>query len=256
MGHIRPRSNAVQPGCLAARMQRGFHHGLPGTLDAELKRREHEPSGTERDNPQVGIDVGGTFTDVTVLDERTGQIREVRKVPSNPEAPLAVLDGVLADMRAKWGAEALSYLLHGSTHALNTVLEEKGSRAGLLTTRGFRDVYEIARQWKGDEVFNIFYPGGKRFVPRRRIAEVPERLDKSGDVMAPLDLDSIDEAMAGLMAQGIDALAIAFLFSYVNPTHERLAAEHVRSRYPDLFVSLSSEVNRCGASTSAPPPRC
>ena len=192
---------------------------------------------------RIGIDVGGTFTDVTVLEEGTGRIREVRKVPSNPAAPLDVLDGVLADLRAKWGADSLSYLLHGSTHALNTVLEEKGSRTGLLTTRGFRDVYEIARQWKGHEVFNIFYPGATRFVPRRRVAEVPERLDKSGDVMLPLNLDAIDEAMAGLMEQGIDALAIAFLFSYVNPAHERLAAEHIRSLYPGLFVSLSSEVN-------------
>ncbi len=192
---------------------------------------------------RVGVDVGGTFTDVTVLDEHTGQIREVRKVPSNPAAPLEVLDGVLADLLAKWGADALSYLLHGSTHALNTVLEEKGARTGLLTTRGFRDVYEIARQWKGHEVFNIFYPGGKRFIPRRRVAEVPERLDKSGAVLVPLDLDAVDEAVAGLMEQGIDALAVAFLFSYVNPAHERLAAEHIRARYPGLFVSLSSEVN-------------
>ncbi len=191
----------------------------------------------------VGVDVGGTFTDVTVLDQETGGIREVRKVPSNPAAPLQVLDGVLADLRATWGADALSYLLHGSTHALNTVLEEKGSRTGLLTTRGFRDVYEIARQWKGEEVFNIFYPGAKRFVPRRRVAEVSERLDKSGAVLAPLDLDAVDTAVAGLMMQGIEALAIAFLFSYVNPEHERLAAAHIRSRYPDLFVSLSSEVN-------------
>ena len=199
-----------------------------------------EPSSVRH---RIGIDVGGTFTDVTVLDEHTGQIREVRKVPSNPAAPLEVLDGVLADMRERWGAGTLSYLLHGSTHALNTVLEEKGARTGLLTTRGFRDVYEIARQWKGHEVFNIFYPGATRFVPRRRVAEVPERLDKSGDVMEPLDLDAVDEAVAGLMEQGIDALAVAFLFSYVNPAHERLAAEHIRSRYPDLFVSLSSAVN-------------
>jgi len=196
-----------------------------------------------RTSYRVGIDVGGTFTDVTVLEEGTGQIREVRKVPSNPAAPLDVLDGVLADLRARWGADSLSYLLHGSTHALNTVLEEKGARTGLLTTRGFRDVYEIARQWKGHEVFNIFYPGATRFVPRRRVAEVSERLDKSGEVMVPLDLEAVDEAMAVLMEQGIDALAIAFLFSYVNPAHERLAAEHIRSRYPDLFVSQSSEVN-------------
>ena len=192
---------------------------------------------------RVGIDVGGTFTDVTVLDEDTGRIREVRKVPSNPAAPLEVLDGVLADMRSRWGSEALSYLLHGSTHALNTVLEEKGSRTGLLTTRGFRDVYEIARQWKGEEVFNIFYPGGKRFVPRRRVAEVPERLDRSGRVLTPLDPDCVDEAVSGLVEQGIDALAIVFLFSYVNPVHEQTAARRVRSRHPDIFVSASSEVN-------------
>lgn len=199
--------------------------------------------GRSQTRCRVGVDVGGTFTDVTVLDERTGQIQEVRKVPSNPAVPLEVLDAVLGDLRSKWGDDGLSYLLHGSTHALNTVLEEKGSHTGLLTTRGFRDVYEIARQWKGEEVFNIFYPGGKRFVPRRRVAEVPERLDKSGEVLAPLDLDAVDEAVAGLMEQGIDALAIAFLFAYVNPEHERLAAERIRSRYPNLFVSLSSEVN-------------
>ncbi len=198
---------------------------------------------TQNTRYRVGIDVGGTFTDISVLDEGTGRIREVRKVPSNPAAPLEVLDVVLADLRATYGADALSYLLHGSTHALNTVLEEKGSRTGLLTTRGFRDVYEIARQWKGEEVFNIFYPGSKRFVPRRRVAEVPERMDKSGAVLVPLDLDAVDKAMAGLMEQGIDALAVAFLFSYVNPEHERLAAEHIRSRHPGLFVSLSSEVN-------------
>lgn len=192
---------------------------------------------------RVGIDVGGTFTDVTVLDEHVGLIREVRKVPSNPMAPLEVLDGILADMRARWGTEAISYLLHGSTHALNTVLEEKGSRAGLLTTRGFRDVYEIGRQWKGDEVFNIFYPGGKRFIPRHRVAEVSERVDKSGKALVPLDLGAVDEAIAALMEHNIDALAISFLFSYVNPVHEQLAAERIRSRYPDLFVTLSSEVN-------------
>jgi N-methylhydantoinase A len=192
---------------------------------------------------RAGIDVGGTFTDITVLDESSGVIKEVKKVPSNPRQPLVVLEKVLADLEQEWGASSISYVLHGSTHALNALLEEKGGVTGVLMTRGFRDVYEIGRQWRGEEVFNILYPGPKRFVPRRLIAEVDERLDCDGRVVAPLDTDSLNRALDELQSQGIDALAIVFLFSYVNNAHERKAAELVRKRFPHVFVSLSSEVN-------------
>lgn len=192
---------------------------------------------------RVGIDVGGTFTDITVLDEASGEIREVTKVPSNPARQIDVFDGILEALSAKWGGEAVSYLLHGSTHALNAILEQKGAVTGLLVTEGFRDVYEVARQWKGDEVMNILYPGATRFVPRRRIGQVRERVDHQGNVLVPLDLSTVDGAIDELVAQGIEALAIVFLHSYANPSHERQVADHVRRRFPQLYISLSSEVN-------------
>ncbi len=194
-------------------------------------------------NLRVGIDVGGTFTDITVLDESIGVVREVKKVLSNPEQPLTVLDNVLSDLKEKWGSSSVSYVLHGSTHALNALLEEKGSVTGILMTQGFRDVYEIGRQWRGEEVFNILYPGPKRFVPRRLVAEVEERLDFEGHVIAPLETHSLDRALDELESQGMEALAIVFLFSYINDSHERQAADLIRKRFPHLFLSLSSEVN-------------
>jgi N-methylhydantoinase A len=192
---------------------------------------------------RVGIDVGGTFTDITVLDEATGQIKEVSKVPSNPQRQIEVFDLILHELGKKWGGDAISYLLHGSTHALNAILEEKGAVTGLLVTEGFRDVYEVARQWKGEEVMNILYPGAKRFIPRRRVAQVRERVDFSGNVLVPLDLKSLDRALDELVEQKIEALAVVFLHSYANPIHERQAAQHIRQRLPNLFLSLSSEVN-------------
>lgn len=192
---------------------------------------------------RVGIDVGGTFTDITVLDEARGEIREVRKVPSNPRRQIEVFDQILDDLSKKFGADSVSYLLHGSTHALNAILEEKGAVTGLLVTEGFRDVYEVARQWKGDEVMNILYPGAKRFIPRRRVAQVRERMDFEGNVLVPLDIASLDRAIDELAAQNIEALAVVFLHSYANPAHERVAAEHIRRRLPNVYLSLSCEVN-------------
>lgn len=192
---------------------------------------------------RVGIDVGGTFTDITVLDESSGEIKEVRKVPSNPQRQIEVFDHILENLSARWGADSVSYLLHGSTHALNALLEEKGAATGLLVTEGFRDVYEAARQWKGEEVMNILYPGAKRFIPRRRIAQVRERMDFAGNVLTPLDRESLDRALDELVGQGIEALAVVFLHAYANPAHERQAAEHIRKRCPQLYLSLSSEVN-------------
>ena len=159
------------------------------------------------DRYRVGIDVGGTFTDVTVLEEATGRIREVRKVPSNPAAPL---DGARRRAGGPGRQVGRRYLVLPAARlhprAQHRARGERQPHRPAYHPAAFRDVYEIARQWKGHEVFNIFYPGAKRFVPRRRVAEVAERLDKSGDVLVPLDLDTVDEAVAGLMDQGIEAL--------------------------------------------------
>ena len=146
---------------------------------------------------RVGIDVGGTFTDVTAFDEDQGELVAVRKYVSNPAQPAAVMETITADLARDFGADAVTLILHGSTAALNTLLEGKGVRTGLLTTRGFRDVYEIGRQWRGEDVFNIFAPAPKMLLPRDRIFEIGERIGSQGEVIEPL----LAEDVAGAVAQ-------------------------------------------------------
>jgi N-methylhydantoinase A len=192
---------------------------------------------------RIGIDVGGTFTDVTGFDEDKREIVLIRKYSSNPIDPMRVMDEIMRDLEAEFGRDAITLILHGSTAALNTLLEDKGVRVGLITTAGFRDVYEIGRQWRGDEVFNIFAPAPKMLLERDRIHEVRGRLDYTGDVVTPLNRADVEHATHALLAQGVEAIAVCFLFSYTNAAHEQEAGDIIRSLAPDLYVSLSSEVN-------------
>jgi N-methylhydantoinase A len=192
---------------------------------------------------RIGIDVGGTFTDVSAFDEDAGALVAIRKYLSDPARPASVMEHITRDLAADFGADSVELILHGSTAALNTMLEGKGVRVGLITTRGFRDVYEIGRQWRGDEVFNIFAPAPKMLLTRDRIHEVRERLDPQGTVVENIDESDVAEAARRLVAQGVEAVAICFLFAYANPVHERLAAKVIREIAPDLYVSLSHEVN-------------
>jgi N-methylhydantoinase A len=123
------------------------------------------------------------------------------------------------------------------------MLEGKGVRVGLLTTRGFRDVYEIGRQWRGAEVFNMYAPPPKMLLTRDRIHEVRERLDYRGEVIEELDGADVERAVAALLTDEVQAIAVSFLFSYANPAHEQRAAGIVRRMAPGLYVSLSSDVN-------------
>ncbi len=192
---------------------------------------------------RIGIDVGGTFTDVSAFDEDADALVAIRKYLSDPARPAAVMEQITRDLAAEFGADPVELILHGSTAALNTMLEGKGVRVGLITTRGFRDVYEIGRQWRGDEVFNIFAPAPKMLLTRDRIHEVRERLDPLGNVVEKIDEGDVAGAARRLVAQGVEAVAVCFLFAYANPAHERLAAEIIREIAPDLYVSLSHEVN-------------
>jgi N-methylhydantoinase A len=192
---------------------------------------------------RVGIDVGGTFTDVTAFDEDAGALVAVRKYVSNPAQPAAVMEHITRDLAADFGADSVALILHGSTAALNTMLEGKGVRAGLITTSGFRDVYEIGRQWRGDEVFNIFAPAPKMLLTRDRIHEVRERLDALGNVIVQIDEAGVAEAARRLVAQGVEAIAVCFLFAYANPAHEKAAAKIIAEIAPHLYISLSHEVD-------------
>jgi N-methylhydantoinase A len=192
---------------------------------------------------RIGIDVGGTFTDVTAFDEDAGALVAVRKYVSNPAQPAAVMEQITGDLAAEFGADSVALILHGSTAALNTMLEGKGVKVGLITTRGFRDVYEIGRQWRGDEVFNIFAPAPKMLLTRDRIYEVGERLDPRGNVTERLDEQEVAAVTRQLVAQGAEAIAVCFLFAYANPVHEQTAAKIIREIAPGLYVSLSHEAN-------------
>jgi N-methylhydantoinase A len=194
---------------------------------------------------RVGIDVGGTFTDVTVFDEDQGELVAVRKYVSNPAQPAAVMETITADLARDFGADAVTLILHGSTAALNTLLEGKGVRTGLLTTRGFRDVYEIGRQWRGEDVFNIFAPAPKMLLPRDRIFEIGERIGSQGEVIEPLLAEDVAGAARKLVADGVEAVAVCFLFAYANPAHEQ-----ARSRPISTYRCRTRSI-RNGANTSA-----
>lgn len=192
---------------------------------------------------RMGIDVGGTFTDVTAFDEDQGEVIAIRKYSSNPAQPMLVMDEIAREFHAEFGADSVSLILHGSTAALNTMLEGKGVKVGLLTTRGFRDVYEIGRQWRGADVFTMYSPAPKMLLTRNHVFEVSERLDYKGDVIEPLQAADVERAVEQLVREDVKAIAVSFLFSYANPAHEQAAAEIIRRIAPQIYVSLSSDVN-------------
>src|SRR6516165_7971272 len=200
---------------------------------------------------RVGIDVGGTFTDVTAFDEDQRELVAVRKYLSNPAAPAAVMEHITQDLARDFGADAVSLILHGSTAALNTLLEGKGVRVGLLTTRGFRDVYEIGRQWRGEDVFNIFAPAPKMLLTRDRIFEVRERLGAQGEVIEPLVTEDVGAAVSRLVADGVEAVAVCFLFAYANPITRKRQPRSFAPPRPISTCRCRTRSTRNGANTNA-----
>jgi N-methylhydantoinase A len=188
----------------------------------------------------IGIDTGGTFTDVTVLDDATGSIHTA-KVPSTPDDPSrGFADGVQVGLGTDH--RDVRRVLHGTTVATNLILESKGPRVALLVTLGFRSVLEIGRQDipRGNSLFSWTKP--KRPVPPQHIWEIPGRLDPDGSEITPLDETSIRSAARAIKAEGIAAVAVVFLHSYAKPDHERRAALILAEEHPGALVSLSSDV--------------
>jgi N-methylhydantoinase A len=191
----------------------------------------------------VGVDTGGTFTDVILLDPESGRI-VTAKMPSSPADPSRSFAGGIdaALDRAGVAATALARVLHGTTVATNLILEGKGAPTALLTTAGFKYVLEIGRQDipRRSSLFAWVKP--KRPVPPQAIFEIGGRLDHRGVELEPLDESAVAAAARAIGAADIGAIAIVFLHSYANPAQERRAGEIVRSILPDAMVSLSSEV--------------
>ena len=190
---------------------------------------------------RVGVDIGGTFTDVVLLDE-DGTVHTRKLLTTPGEYGRAVVDGAGGLLEGLGlGADRLGEIVHGTTVATNAILEQQGAPTGLLTTRGFRDVLEI-RRIRSPELYNLFYEKPPPLVPRRHRLEVDERIDHTGTVVHPLDLDTAERALERLAADGIGSVAVAFLNAYANPAHEQAVGELARRRFPDLEISLSSDV--------------
>jgi N-methylhydantoinase A/oxoprolinase/acetone carboxylase beta subunit len=192
----------------------------------------------------VGVDIGGTFTDI-VCTGSDGSFRLMKRATTRGDPAAAVREAVAA-MRADWGIDAASItrFVHGSTVATNAVIERKGARTGIITTAGFKDVLEIGRQMRHQMYDLVLTPETPVFLaPGARRKEVRERIAANGDVVTPLDEDDVRRAAAALVADGVEAVAIVFLFSFINPTHERRARDIVAAAHPRLAISLSSEVD-------------
>ncbi|MBV7339924.1 hydantoinase/oxoprolinase family protein [Chloroflexi bacterium TSY] len=191
---------------------------------------------------RLGIDIGGTFTDATLINETTGEIR-ISKVASTPEDPslgfMAATDRIL---RENGVAPAdVIYLVHGTTVATNAIIEGKVARTGFITTEGFRDMLEIARQTR-PSLYDLQFEKPKPLVPRYLCFGVPERLDARGDVLAPLDEARVREIATQLRSEGVEAIAVCLLHAYANPVHEERVGVILQELFPEAMLSLSSEV--------------
>jgi N-methylhydantoinase A len=188
----------------------------------------------------VGIDVGGTFTDLTAVDDATGRV-VVTKVPSQPRQEAAA---VLAGLDALGIASRdVKRLVHGTTVGTNAVLERRGARVAILTTAGFRDLIEIGRTRRNiPALFVPTFVRPKPVVERKHRFEVTERLNADGTVLVPLDRASVERALDAAQAAGAEALAVCLLHAYVNPDHEHVVADVAKGRLPNMPVSCSADV--------------
>ncbi|HVW69767.1 MAG TPA: hydantoinase/oxoprolinase family protein [Steroidobacteraceae bacterium] len=190
----------------------------------------------------VAVDIGGTFVDAIEFDQQTGNVR-LAKAPTTPGRPA---DGVIeAVRRLGTPLRETGVIVHGTTLGLNAVIERKGARTGILTNEGFRDLFEIGRaDVPREHMYDFAYQRPEPLVKRRHRLGVPGRIDAQGKVVEPLDEAAVKAAARRLVADGVQAIAIAFLHSYRNPEHEERAAQIVREAFPQVSVSVSSAITR------------
>ena len=190
----------------------------------------------------MGVDIGGTFTDLVLLDSRNGAIfnEKVLTTPQNPS--IGALEG-LEKILGRNGArpDQVGHLIHGTTLVANAIIERRGARVALITTAGFRDILEIGTEWRYD-TYDLFMEMPQPLAPRHWRFEVPERIGPEGKVLEALDEQAVVAVAGEIAAAGVDAVAISLLHGFRNPAHERRVREIIRREAPDLVVCISSEV--------------
>jgi N-methylhydantoinase A len=191
---------------------------------------------------RIGVDIGGTFTDIALVEETSGRIG-VAKVPTTPtDLAEGVIRGLeLAMRRYEVIPTEVGLLSHATTVVTNAILQESGARAALITTRGFRDVLELRRSARAD-LYDLFQDAPATLIPRRRRFEITERVGADGNIVTALAENEIDGLIAALKAERVDAIAVSLVFSFLNPGHERQLGVRLRAELPDVPVYLSSDV--------------
>ena len=191
---------------------------------------------------RLGVDVGGTHTDLVLADPATGEllIEKVASTPANPS--VAVLDGVRRLIGRGVAPDDIDFFSHGTTVTTNALLEMKGARIGMLITSGFRAIQEVQSQAREGNQFELRFRRPAPLVPQRLTREIGGRIDYSGAEIEPLDEGSVRRAVAELRDAGVRSFVVCYIFAYMNPAHERRTAEIIRDALPEAFVSLSSTV--------------
>jgi N-methylhydantoinase A len=191
---------------------------------------------------RLGVDVGGTHTDLVLLDAATGHVM-VEKVASTPKNPaLGVLDGVARFAARGIAPASIDFFAHGTTITTNALLEMRGAKVGLLITQGFRAVQEIQNQARDGNLFDYFHAKPAPIAPQSLTKEIPERSDYAGQVLLRLDREAVRRAARELNAVGVESIAVCYLFSFMNPAHEQETRALIFEECPQVHVSLSSEV--------------
>lgn len=190
----------------------------------------------------LGIDIGGTFTDIVLYDPDRAKVAIVKESTTPDDPARGVVEGTRRLIeREGIDPGAIGRVVHATTLFTNALIERKGARTGLITTEGFRDVLEIGRERKY-ELYDVFIEMPEPLVPRNLRREVPERLDISGAVEVPLDRAALMREIDALVADGVESVAIVFLHSYANPEHEREAAALIAERHPHLSLTASCDI--------------
>ena len=188
---------------------------------------------------RVATDIGGTFTDLVYVDE-TGQIGIAKTNTTPPNFEKGVLDVI---EKADIDTKELSMFIHGTTVIINALTERKGAKTGLITTKGFRDILEIARGNRPD-LFNVLYKKPEPFVERHLRREVNERLNYKGETLSPLCREDIEECVNYFKKEGVEAIAVSYVHSYVNPSHEQETVKVIKELWPEILVTASSDITK------------
>lgn len=191
---------------------------------------------------QLGIDTGGTFTDFVVYDEETGRMDTFKNFSTPDDPSRSVISGVERVLNEYTITSSnIRRIVYGTTVATNALLESKGSLTGLITTHGFRDILEIRRQWR-PKLFDLYYVKPEPLVPRNHRVEVGERINANGEIIQSIDMDAIRKEIKRLVDDGVKAIAVSFLFSFLNPIHEKAVEVLIQKEFSQIYVTTSYEI--------------